>query len=155
VLSLQTQKLCNLTDVLALILSIDWVWTEDPYLFPIRNLIMFESTVVFKLVLLFAVFIVLKIVFRAPDNAELDRELPLNESEEKWGWWVRLYTTHPDCKYYFGPFSSVAEAESSKLGYVHDLEAEGAKDIAVMVLWCKPKQLTSPEVEPSEISWCA
>jgi Domain of unknown function (DUF1816) len=116
---------------------------------------MFESTVVFNLGLLFAVIIVIQIVIRASVKSLQDCESSLNESEEKWGWWVRLYTTHPDCKYYFGPFSSVAEAESSKLGYVHDLEAEGAKDIAVMVLWCKPKQLTSPEVEPSEMSWCA
>jgi hypothetical protein len=116
---------------------------------------MFESTFLFNLGLLFAVFIAIQIVVRASGNAKQDRQLPLNKSEPKWGWWVRIYTTHPDCKYYFGPFSSVAEAESSKLDYVQDLEAEGAKDIAVMVLWCKPEQLTSPEVEPSEISWCA
>ena len=74
-----------------------------------------------------------------------DLGLFFKDSRGVWAWWIELQTTHPDCMYYFGPFSSKTEAENSQDGYVQDLATEGAQNIGVNVKWCKPKQLTIPE----------
>lgn len=56
--------------------------------------------------------------------------------------WVEIVTDHPNCTYYFGPFSSGQEADTFKAGYVEDLETEGAQGISVSVKRCKPTDLT-------------
>lgn len=65
-------------------------------------------------------------------------------SLEKLGiaWWVEIVTADPACTYYFGPFISSKEAEEYRGGYVEDLEAEGARGIAVYVHRCQPTELT-------------
>jgi hypothetical protein len=57
-------------------------------------------------------------------------------------WWVEVRTETPRCTYYFGPFSTAEAADSSKAGYVADLEQEGAQGITVSVKRCKPSKLT-------------
>ncbi len=58
-------------------------------------------------------------------------------------WWVKITTAEPVCTYYFGPFSSEAEANKSKPGYVEDLEGEGAQNIQVSFQQSsEPKELT-------------
>ena len=57
-------------------------------------------------------------------------------------WWVEIRTENPRCIYYFGPFPAQKMAASSQGGYVEDLEREGAQNISVRVLRCKPKTLT-------------
>ncbi|NDJ16555.1 DUF1816 domain-containing protein [Myxacorys almedinensis] len=57
-------------------------------------------------------------------------------------WWVEIKTENPRCTYFFGPFLDKASAASSQGGYVEDLEHEGAQNIAVRVMRCKPKNLT-------------
>lgn len=57
-------------------------------------------------------------------------------------WWVEVRTMVPSCTYYFGPFAERAEAEGAREGYREDLEAEGARGIAVVVKRCKPGALT-------------
>ena len=59
-----------------------------------------------------------------------------------WAWWVQIVTQTPRCTYYFGPFLSVKEAKAASLGYIEDLEQEGAQGIAVDVKRCKPDALT-------------
>lgn len=59
-----------------------------------------------------------------------------------WAWWVQVVTQTPRCTYYFGPFLSVKEAKAATLGYIEDLEQEGAQGIAVDVKRCKPDALT-------------
>lgn len=59
-----------------------------------------------------------------------------------WAWWVEIATQSPRCTYYFGPFLSVKEANAAKVGYVEDLEHEGAQEITVNVKRCKPTALT-------------
>ena len=59
-----------------------------------------------------------------------------------WAWWVQIVTQTPRCTYYFGPFLSVKEAKAATLGYIEDLEQEGAQGIAVDVKRCKPDALT-------------
>jgi hypothetical protein len=56
--------------------------------------------------------------------------------------WIEIVTDSPNCTYYFGPFSTNSEAESAKIGYIEDLEAEGSKGLSVMVKRCKPENLT-------------
>lgn len=56
--------------------------------------------------------------------------------------WVEIITDDPQCTYYFGPFSSKQEAESAQGGYIEDLENEGAQGISVMIMRCKPTNLT-------------
>jgi len=56
--------------------------------------------------------------------------------------WIEVATESPRCTYYFGPFSSVAEAEAAQAGYVEDLEAEGATGIVATIKRCKPEHLT-------------
>ncbi len=57
-------------------------------------------------------------------------------------YWVEVVTENPGCTYYFGPFSSVKEAQQAKGGYIEDLENEGAKGIQVDIKRCKPSDLT-------------
>jgi hypothetical protein len=58
-------------------------------------------------------------------------------------WWLEIKTSQPSCTYYFGPFTSEAEAESMKGGYIEDLELEGAKNIRTALQRCTdPDQLT-------------
>jgi hypothetical protein len=59
-----------------------------------------------------------------------------------WAWWVEIVTQNPRCTYYFGPFLNSKEAEVAKIGYVEDLEQEGAQGILVKVKRCKPNNLT-------------
>jgi hypothetical protein len=57
-------------------------------------------------------------------------------------WWVEITTDKPHCIYYFGPFSSLVEAETSKTGYIEDLENEEAQGIHVIIKRCKPTEMT-------------
>jgi hypothetical protein len=56
--------------------------------------------------------------------------------------WIEVVTESPRCTYYFGPFATASEAEAAKLGYLEDLESEGATGIAVLIKRCKPEKLT-------------
>ncbi|HIK11293.1 MAG TPA: DUF1816 domain-containing protein [Oscillatoriaceae cyanobacterium M33_DOE_052] len=57
-------------------------------------------------------------------------------------WWVEIFTLHPECTYYFGPFMSAKEAELARDGYIEDLEGEGAQGISVQIKRCQPQELT-------------
>lgn len=59
-----------------------------------------------------------------------------------WAYWIEIKTNNPLCTYYFGPFISRKEANSSKAGYIEDLNEEGATEIKVAIQRCKPKELT-------------
>ncbi|WP_138499775.1 DUF1816 domain-containing protein [Nostoc sp. PA-18-2419] len=60
-------------------------------------------------------------------------------------WWVEIVTQNPRCTYYFGPFLSSSEARLASIGYIEDLEIEGAQGIIVDVKRCKPNNLTIAE----------
>ncbi|MBD2387926.1 DUF1816 domain-containing protein [Cylindrospermum sp. FACHB-282] len=60
-------------------------------------------------------------------------------------WWVEILTQNPRCTYYFGPFLSSFDAKWASIGYVEDLEIEGAQGIIVNVKQCKPTALTIAE----------
>jgi Domain of unknown function (DUF1816) len=57
-------------------------------------------------------------------------------------WWLEVTTTEPRCTYYFGPFNSVAEAETAHSGYIEDLQSEGAQGIAATIKRCNPTHMT-------------
>jgi len=57
-------------------------------------------------------------------------------------WWIEVITESPRCTYYFGPFPDSKTAETSKTGYLDDLEQEGAQGITVTIKRCKPSHLT-------------
>ena len=57
-------------------------------------------------------------------------------------WWVKITTYQPRCLYFFGPFTSVKEAQSAQNGYIDDLQSEGALDISVEIKYCQPRSLT-------------
>lgn len=57
-------------------------------------------------------------------------------------WWVEINTERPHCTYYFGPFATQHEADTTKSGYIEDLESELAEGIRVAIKRCKPAQLT-------------
>lgn len=72
-------------------------------------------------------------------------------------WWVKISTDSPKCIYYFGPFISEQEAKDSHLGYIEDLEHEGAQGISIEIGRFKPNSLTvyeeeSDSVNPSQLS---
>ncbi|MCJ2543007.1 DUF1816 domain-containing protein [Thermostichus vulcanus] len=52
--------------------------------------------------------------------------------------WIEITTE--DCTYYYGPFSTEAEAEQLKGHYIADLKAEGSEKIQVLV-----KKMRQPE----------
>ncbi|MDF5712123.1 MAG: DUF1816 domain-containing protein [Nostoc sp. S4] len=62
-----------------------------------------------------------------------------------WAWWVEIVTQNPRCTYYFGPFLSSSEARLASIGYIEDLEIEGAQGITINVKRCKPNNLTIAE----------
>lgn len=59
-----------------------------------------------------------------------------------WAYWVKIETKQPNCTYYFGPFANFQEAKLSKVGYVEDLNQEGATGITIEIKRCKPRELT-------------
>jgi hypothetical protein len=60
-------------------------------------------------------------------------------------WWVEIVTQNPRCTYYFGPFLTSSDAKLSSIGYIEDLEIEGAQGISVNIKRCKPHNLTIAE----------
>ena len=71
-------------------------------------------------------------------------------------WWVEITTERPHCVYYFGPFTTATEADTSKAGYVEDLESESAQGIQVNIKRCKPVEMTIDcETESEKSSLCA
>jgi hypothetical protein len=58
------------------------------------------------------------------------------------GWWIEVFTTHPVCIYYFGPFADASEAHASQDGHLADLKREGAQIISVRTSFCQPRKLT-------------
>jgi hypothetical protein len=45
--------------------------------------------------------------------------------------WIEIATD--DCTYYYGPFTSLEEAEAHKGNYIADLKAEGVQKIEVQI----------------------
>lgn len=113
---------------------------------------MFESLLIVNIALLMLAVLGLIILTQTAIHAWQGRILYSDHSQRKWGWWVELHTARPDCLYYFGPFSSAAEAKNSVQGYIQDLSDEGAENITVQVKQCKPSQLTSPSRQSSEMA---
>jgi hypothetical protein len=126
---------------------------------------MFESTLPFNLTLLVTVAMLLYIVAKALMQAWQSTEwrsiewqspnFSPKDLEGTWGWWIKLRTARPNYLYYFGPFSSVREAESSKLGYIQDLAEEDSEVTTATILWCRPRQLTCAQSEPPAMPGCA
>lgn len=113
---------------------------------------MFESTFVVNSTLLLAVALMVQILLETSRQAWQRRDLLGEDAISAWGWWIELQTAQPSCLYYFGPFANVSEAENSKLGYIQDLQEEGAQNITVKVRWCKPEQLTILRDKPFPVS---
>lgn len=84
--------------------------------------------------------ILTKVVTSASKSPPINQILETEDSKS--AWWVEVMTAQPRCIYYFGPFSSKKQAEIPQIGYVDDLEAEGARGITTQIKWCKPRELT-------------
>lgn len=63
-------------------------------------------------------------------------------------YWIEITTQQPECKYYFGPFSSYQEAKTMQGGYIEDLMVEKAIGISVRIERCLPAKLT---IFPEEV----
>ena len=57
-------------------------------------------------------------------------------------WWLEIKTIIPECIYYFGPFFSEREAQTSQYEYIEDLLQEKAFGITVEVKKANPQELT-------------
>ncbi|GAB4544470.1 MAG: hypothetical protein Tsb0014_38480 [Pleurocapsa sp.] len=57
-------------------------------------------------------------------------------------YWIKVTTTNPSCTYYFGPFLTFKEAQSTQPGFVEDLESENAQEIKAEIKRCQPQELT-------------
>ncbi len=66
-------------------------------------------------------------------------------------YWVEILTEKPRCTYYFGPYFHKSEAQAASLGFIEDLEQEGAQGIKVLIKRCKPVNLTVYEDEVGEL----
>ncbi len=67
-------------------------------------------------------------------------------------WWVEIVTDSPKCTYYFGPFLKESEAEAAKVGYLEDLEQEGATGIRCTVKRYQPGELTIYEEREEQLA---
>ena len=65
----------------------------------------------------------------------------------RFSWWIEVFTAHPSCIYYFGPFTNQKEADSAQDGYLEDLRNEGAHIVSVRTQLCQPRKLTIYENE--------
>jgi Domain of unknown function (DUF1816) len=65
----------------------------------------------------------------------------------RFSWWIEVFTAHPSCIYYFGPFDSQREADLAQDGYLEDLRSEGAHIVSVRSQLCQPRKLTIYENE--------
>jgi Domain of unknown function (DUF1816) len=65
----------------------------------------------------------------------------------RFSWWIEVFTAHPSCIYYFGPFISQKEADLAQEGYLEDLRSEGARIVSVRTQLCQPRKLTIYENE--------
>lgn len=70
-----------------------------------------------------------------------------------WAYWVEIETAKPSCVYYFGPFLTLQDAKSAKVGYVEDLTQEGATEIRVKFKRCQPTELTVIKEQEENISF--
>ncbi|WP_404791317.1 DUF1816 domain-containing protein [Altericista sp. CCNU0014] len=57
-------------------------------------------------------------------------------------WWLEMRTINPICIYFFGPFETRSEAESSQSGFFQDLESEDAWVLYSTVKLSNPHHLT-------------
>lgn len=57
-------------------------------------------------------------------------------------WWVIIHTTTPNYTYYFGPFTTLEEAQNAQFGYVEDLYHENAQGLKTFIKQCQPSRLT-------------
>ena len=80
-----------------------------------------------------------KIVSIQPLTASTEVKLKTNSQSP---WWIEISTAQPWCIYYFGPFDSAEEAQSSQAGYIEDLQEEGAEGVSVQIKQCTPTLLT-------------
>ncbi len=62
-------------------------------------------------------------------------------------WWLEVGTLNPLCIYYFGPFETQQEANTSKHGYLQDLEEENSDIIFACSKFCQPQRLTIDKEE--------
>lgn len=88
----------------------------------------------------------------AGDNYDMNLKQELSvEILSKLGlaYWLEIITDHPWCIYYFGPFDTVQDAESSQHGYLQDLLEESAQLMSVTIKQLHPKNLTIFQDEPA------
>jgi hypothetical protein len=71
----------------------------------------------------------------------------IREESLEFAWWVEIFTSVPRCIYYFGPFTSVEEANEAKAGYIEDLEQEASEGILFQIKWCRPQKLTTEHLD--------
>lgn len=65
-----------------------------------------------------------------------------NSNPKNTPWWIEVYTTNPQCLYYFGPFASFEEARQNRTGYIDDLFEEKAQGIQWQIKQTQPQALT-------------
>jgi Domain of unknown function (DUF1816) len=75
--------------------------------------------------------------------------LPIDSNYEalRLSWWIEVFTAHPLCIYYFGPFETEREAQLAQEGHLEDLRAEGADIISMRTSFSQPQRLTIYEDE--------
>jgi hypothetical protein len=65
-------------------------------------------------------------------------------SSEIGNWWIKIITKNPTYTYFFGPFESSTEAADHQMGYIQDLQKEGAEEVQVALTKDHPSELTIP-----------
>jgi hypothetical protein len=65
----------------------------------------------------------------------------------RFSWWIEVFTAHPSCIYYFGPFKNPTEANMAQDGYLEDLRSEGAHLVSIRTNLCQPRKLTIHDLE--------
>ncbi len=75
--------------------------------------------------------------------------IPIDPNYEalRLSWWIEVFTAHPLCIYYFGPFETKQEAQVAQEGHLEDLRAEGADIISMHTSFSQPRRLTIYEDE--------
>jgi hypothetical protein len=75
--------------------------------------------------------------------------IPIDPNYEalRLSWWIEVFTAHPLCIYYFGPFETKQEAQVAQEGHLEDLRSEGAEIMSMQTSFSQPRRLTIYEDE--------
>lgn len=68
-------------------------------------------------------------------------------------YWTKIYTKHPFCIYFYGPFSTLEQAEQTQESYVNQLELNGKKVVSCFQVQPSIQQTVLDSCSMNHMHW--